>query len=196
MMRSGVSNAESGFCIGVASVVACPSVNGGFRLLGLRSGVEEPLMRGFETAQLAPDFPAQDGVMGKARPMCTLDRKHDTIYPYTLYGVNRFVRWRGKSFKIDAMKTKQVRAGLDKRALVVRLRRIKGQIEGIEKMVEGDADTPDLLMQVVSARQALKSFSEEVIEAHLHECIEGTAVHAEGRREIRALLEVLKRYAS
>ena len=94
------------------------------------------------------------------------------------------------------MKTKQVRAGLDKRALVVRLRRIKGQIEAIERMVEADADTPDVLMQVVSARQALKSFSQEVIEAHMHECIESAATQAEGKREIRALLEVLKRYAA
>jgi DNA-binding FrmR family transcriptional regulator len=94
------------------------------------------------------------------------------------------------------MKTKKIRAGLEKRALVVRLRRIKGQIEGLEKMVEADADTPDLLMQVVSARQALKSFSEEVIEAHLHECIGGAASEGEGRREIRELLEVLKRYAT
>ena len=94
------------------------------------------------------------------------------------------------------MKTKQVRAGLEKRALVVRLRRIAGQIEGIERMVESDADTPDVLMQVVSARQALKSFSEEVIESHVRECIEGAAGLAEGRREIRALLDVLKRYAT
>jgi DNA-binding FrmR family transcriptional regulator len=94
------------------------------------------------------------------------------------------------------MKTKQVRAGLDKRALVVRLRKIKGQIEGLERMIDADADTSDVLMQVVSARQALKSFSEEVIESHLHECIGSAAGHAEGRREIRALLEVLKRYTA
>ncbi len=94
------------------------------------------------------------------------------------------------------MKMKQVRAGLDKRALVVRLRRIKGQIEGIERMVEADQDTPDVLMQVVSARRALKAFSEEVIEAHVLECIEGATGAAEGRREVRALIEVLKRYAS
>ena len=96
----------------------------------------------------------------------------------------------------DAMKPKHVRPGLEKRPLVVRLRRIKGQIEAIERMVEGDADCSDVLMQVVSARQALKSFSDEVIESHLHECIETAATHSEGRREIRALLEVLKRYAS
>ena len=93
------------------------------------------------------------------------------------------------------MKSKNIRPGLEKRALVVRLRRIKGQIEAIERMVEADADCSDVLMQVVSARQALKSFSEEMIQSHLHECIEGASTQAEGRREIRALMEVLKRYA-
>lgn len=93
------------------------------------------------------------------------------------------------------MKAKHVRAGLEKRALVVRLRRIKGQIEGLEKMVETGADTSDILMQVVSARRALKSFSEELIGSHLHECIENAAGQSAGRRELQSLLTVLKRYA-
>ena len=94
------------------------------------------------------------------------------------------------------MKSKHVRSGLEKRAFIVRLRRIKGQIEAIEKMVEADTDCSDVLMQVVSARRALKSFSEVMIQSHLHECIEGAASQSEGRRELRSLLTVLKRYAS
>ena len=91
---------------------------------------------------------------------------------------------------------KHVRPGPEKKALTARLRRIRGQVEGLERMVEDDADCSDVLMQVVSARQALKSFSQEIIEAHMHECIEGAANQAEGKREIRALLDVLRRYAS
>jgi DNA-binding FrmR family transcriptional regulator len=100
-----------------------------------------------------------------------------------------------ENVKCFAVKTKHVRPGLEKRALVVRLRRIKGQIEAIEKMVEADTDCSDVLMQVVSARRALKSFSEEMIESHMHECIESAANQSEGRRELRSLLTVLKRYA-
>ena len=92
------------------------------------------------------------------------------------------------------MKAKRVRPGLEKRALVVRLRRIKGQIEAVERMVEADADTSDVLMQIVSARQALKSFSKEVIESHWHECIENATTQAGGRRELRSLLTVFERY--
>jgi DNA-binding FrmR family transcriptional regulator len=93
------------------------------------------------------------------------------------------------------MKAKHVRPGLEKRALVVRLRRIKGQVEAIEKMVEADTDCSDVLMQVVAARRALKSFSEEMIESHLHEYIASTTKQSEGRRELHSLLTVLKRYA-
>jgi DNA-binding FrmR family transcriptional regulator len=93
------------------------------------------------------------------------------------------------------MKSKRVRRGLEKRALIIRLRRIKGQIEALERMIEADTETSDVLMQVVSARQALKSFSEEMIESHLQGCIQGASGLPEDRREIRSLLTVLKRYA-
>jgi DNA-binding FrmR family transcriptional regulator len=95
----------------------------------------------------------------------------------------------------SVMKSKRVRRGLEKRALVIRLRRIKGQVEAIERMVEADSETSDVLMQVVSARQALKSFSEEMIETHLQGCIQSASGLPEDRREIRSLLTVLKRYA-
>jgi len=94
------------------------------------------------------------------------------------------------------MRTKAARLGLEKRDLAVRLRRIKGQIEGIEKMVEAEADCSDLLMQVVSARQALKSFSERVIESEMRACIESAGNRSESRHHLRSLLTVLERYAT
>lgn len=94
------------------------------------------------------------------------------------------------------MKARHARPGLQKRALVVRLRKIKGQIEAIEKMVEADADSSDVLMQVVSSRRALKSFSEEVIESHLHACMESTSSPSKGRANLHSLLTVLERYVT
>jgi CsoR family transcriptional regulator, copper-sensing transcriptional repressor len=99
-----------------------------------------------------------------------------------------------KVLKVISMRTKHARPGLEKRALVVRLRRIKGQIEGIEKMVETDMDSSDVLMQVVSARRALKSFSEEVIESQLRVLVENAGNKPEERQNLRSLLTVLERY--
>ena len=82
----------------------------------------------------------------------------------------------------------------EKRALLVRLRKIAGQIAAIERMVEEDRDCPDVLTQVVSARKALKSFAEVVIHQHTHECIEHASDSKEGQRKLRELLTVLERY--
>ena len=119
----------------------------------------------------------------------------DTVYPYIPYQKRPALAGPATA-SINSMK--RIRPGLEKRAFVVRLRRIKGQIEGIEKMIEADADCSDVLMQVVSARRALKSFSEEVLESHMQTCIENAAgqSESEGRENVRSLLTVLQRYVA
>jgi DNA-binding FrmR family transcriptional regulator len=82
----------------------------------------------------------------------------------------------------------------EKRALQLRLRKIAGQIAAIERMVEEDRDCPDVLMQVVSVRKALKSFAEMVIHQHAHQCIAGASAPNEAQRKLRELLAVLERY--
>ena len=82
----------------------------------------------------------------------------------------------------------------EKKALQLRLRKIAGQITAIEKMVEDDRDCPEVLMQVVSVRKALKSFAQLVIHEHAHECIEGASEPKEAQRKLRELLTVLERY--
>jgi DNA-binding FrmR family transcriptional regulator len=82
----------------------------------------------------------------------------------------------------------------EKRALKLRVRKVGGQLAAIERMLEEDADCPEVLMQVVSARKALKSFAEVVIRQHAQHCIEGATDPSEGRRKLRELLSVLERY--
>ena len=82
----------------------------------------------------------------------------------------------------------------EKKALIARLRKIKGQIQGIEKMIEADADCPEVLMQVVSARRAIKSFGDIIIHSHLHDCIEHAHDHQDGQKKLRSFLTVLERY--
>ena len=84
----------------------------------------------------------------------------------------------------------------EKAALITRLRRIRGQRQAVEKMVETDVECPELLMQVVSARRAIKSFGDEIIQSHLHDCIEHAETQAESQQKLRAFLTVLERYVS
>lgn len=84
----------------------------------------------------------------------------------------------------------------EKKALTARLRKIRGQIEAIERMVNADVDCPEVLTQVISARRALKSFGDTVIHSHMHECIEHSGDGAEARRRLKSFLMVLERYVS
>ena len=59
----------------------------------------------------------------------------------------------------------------DRKALKLRLRKVAGQLKGIESMLDRDCDCAEILNQLVSARRALKSLSEKIIHQHLHHCL-------------------------
>ncbi len=59
----------------------------------------------------------------------------------------------------------------EQKALLTRLRKIEGQIRGIEKMVESDAYCPDILIQVSAATSALNSFNKVLLNCHIHSCV-------------------------
>ena len=63
------------------------------------------------------------------------------------------------------------RSDEDRKALITRLRRIEGQIRGLEGMVEKDAYCPDILVQVSAATSALNSFSRQLLSRHIQGCV-------------------------
>ena len=57
-----------------------------------------------------------------------------------------------------------------KRANLNRLRRIEGQVRGVEKMIEDDRYCPDIMVQVASVQQALRALSSSLMSNHLRHC--------------------------
>ena len=82
----------------------------------------------------------------------------------------------------------------ERHAQKLRLRRIEGQLRGIEGMLDRDCDCAEILNQLVSARRALKSLSEKIIHQHLHHCIQEASREDQGRKSLKELVEVLERY--
>lgn len=82
----------------------------------------------------------------------------------------------------------------ERRASIVRVRKVVGQLNAVERMLDEDRDCPEILTQIVSARRGLKSLAEKLIHSHAHHCIEGAQNPAEGRKKLRELLTVLERY--
>lgn len=67
--------------------------------------------------------------------------------------------------------THKLRTEAEQKKLLNRLKRIEGQIQGLERMVASDAYCPDILMQVSAANCALNSFSRELLAAHIRGCV-------------------------
>ena len=60
------------------------------------------------------------------------------------------------------MKTKS-RSDISKQALIKRLRRIEGQIRGIEKMIDEDRDCVDLVIQLAAVRSGIEGIGAIVL---------------------------------
>ena len=66
----------------------------------------------------------------------------------------------------------------DKDSYLKRLRRIEGQVRGLQRMVEEDKYCIDILTQVSAATKALQSVAIGLLEQHLGHCV--TEAVAEG----------------
>jgi DNA-binding FrmR family transcriptional regulator len=67
----------------------------------------------------------------------------------------------------------------NKDAHLRRLRRVEGQVRGLQRMVDSDTYCIDVLTQVSAATRALESFALALLEEHLGHCVAG-AVAAGG----------------
>ena len=73
----------------------------------------------------------------------------------------------------------------DGEALLKRLRRIEGQIRGLQRMVEADAYCIDILTQISAATRALEAVALQLLDEHLRHCVaEASAAAAAGGPDV------------
>lgn len=105
------------------------------------------------------------------------------IYPYGVYTARKYKLFGGGN---DMMKEEHVpaednssccsekhkeRDEKEVRDLMNRLKRIEGQVRGIEKMVEKDVYCTDILTQVAAVNAALNSFNKVLLANHVRTCV-------------------------
>ena len=66
---------------------------------------------------------------------------------------------------------KRARSQEEKTAIVNRLSRIAGQVNGIKKMVEEDRYCDDILIQLAAVDKSVKSLAAIILEQHVHSCL-------------------------
>jgi DNA-binding FrmR family transcriptional regulator len=58
-----------------------------------------------------------------------------------------------------------------KAANLRRLRRLEGQVRGLQKMVEADRYCPDIMIQISAVQEALRTVGRELMRNHLRHCV-------------------------
>ncbi|MBM7051720.1 metal-sensitive transcriptional regulator [Rothia sp. ZJ1223] len=66
-----------------------------------------------------------------------------------------------------------------KDAHLTRLRRVEGQVRGIQRMIENDTYCIDILTQVAAINKALHAVSTNLLEEHIRHCVVDAAITSE-----------------
>jgi DNA-binding FrmR family transcriptional regulator len=84
----------------------------------------------------------------------------------------------------------------EKAKLLARVRRIRGQVEGLERALESERGCNEVLQQIVAARGAMNALMTEVIEEHVRGHIASPAItsNAERTKGANELVEALRMY--
>jgi CsoR family transcriptional regulator, copper-sensing transcriptional repressor len=71
-----------------------------------------------------------------------------------------------------------------------RLRRIEGQIRGLQRLVDEDVYCIDILTQVSASTKALQSFALQLLEEHLRHCVATAAMESSAQGAVKGGAEV------
>lgn len=83
----------------------------------------------------------------------------------------------------------------DKTLLSKRLNRIEGQVRGVHRMIDEDRYCVDVLTQVSAVQAALDALALQLLEHHLHGCVQHAVRSGEGDRAIKEALGVIRKFA-
>ncbi|WP_026674183.1 metal-sensitive transcriptional regulator [Alkalihalobacterium bogoriense] len=79
--------------------------------------------------------------------------------------------------------------------LIKRLKRIEGQVRGIQKMVEDDRYCVDVLVQLSAVSAALKKVGYTMLEQHTRGCVSNAVKSNQGDEAIEELLKVIQQFS-
>lgn len=81
----------------------------------------------------------------------------------------------------------------DKQKILTRLRRVEGQVRGVQKMVEEDRYCIDVLTQVNATRAALESVALQLLADHTEHCVAEAIRSGAGTRKVQELNAAVER---
>jgi DNA-binding FrmR family transcriptional regulator len=83
----------------------------------------------------------------------------------------------------------------NKSALTKRVNRIDGQVRGIGRMIDEDRYCIDILTQLSAVQSALDALGLQLLEHHLHGCVQQAVKSGQGDHAIAEAIGVIRRFA-
>lgn len=82
----------------------------------------------------------------------------------------------------------------NKDAIIKRLRRIEGQVKGIQKMVDEEKFCGDILIQVAAVRSAMNSVGGLILENYMKNCLTGYLDGEQTDETLDKLIDTMLKY--
>lgn len=92
---------------------------------------------------------------------------------------------------MDSVKSQAVK---NKDNVMKRLKRIEGQVKGIQKMVEADTCCTDVLTQVAAVRAALNKVGGIILENYSMNCLQYTDSPEEQKKAVQGLTQTIQSF--
>ncbi|WP_312199633.1 metal-sensitive transcriptional regulator [Anaerospora hongkongensis] len=83
----------------------------------------------------------------------------------------------------------------EKQELKLRLKKISGQINGIDKMIEDGRYCVDILQQLTAARAAMNQVSLLILESHTKSCVVNAIKEDRADDAIGELIDVVRKFS-
>jgi DNA-binding FrmR family transcriptional regulator len=87
------------------------------------------------------------------------------------------------------------RSGTEKQQLTNRLKRIEGQVRGLQKMIEEDRYCVDVLVQMSAINAALKKVGYSLLERHTKTCVSEAIRSGDSDEQIQELMKVIQQFS-
>ena len=85
---------------------------------------------------------------------------------------------------------------MDAENLHRRLKKIAGQVNAIDKMVDEDVPCEDILIQINAVKNALHKVGQIVLEGHLNHCVRDGIEHGDADKTIEKFTKAVERFAN
>jgi DNA-binding FrmR family transcriptional regulator len=91
---------------------------------------------------------------------------------------------------------KYMKQCMDSENLHKRLKKIMGQIQAIDRMIDEDVPCEDILSQMNAAKSAIHKCGQIVLEGHIKHCVKDGIEHGDADKTIEEFTKAVERFAN